>query len=214
MANVGWDRFTSLGHPSKFQRVFASCLRYCSDVAHRRHQTLHQTIKLCTLFGRLLGWVHNIYIFRNFARCKIHFTFKSCVLLYWHGTPAVGVSQTHSVIQGMELQNFRRGHHLSSVGRPSRWALVHIPVLLFFLAYSQPSQNGCVPYFNANLECISEMCCTRLAENTRRKKSPKIRDLATIAQLCLSVSSQPRHVSTMGKTCSTAISPPHVLRIW
>jgi len=29
------------------------------------------------------------------------------------------------------------------------------------------------------------MCCTRLAENTGRKKSPKIRHLSTIAQLLL-----------------------------
>jgi len=29
------------------------------------------------------------------------------------------------------------------------------------------------------------MCCTRVAENTRRKKSPKIRHRGTIAQLCV-----------------------------
>jgi len=40
----------------------------------------------------------------------------------------------------------------------------------FFLAYSQPSQIGCLPYFptwcglSANLKCRSETCCTRLAE--------------------------------------------------
>jgi len=48
----------------------------------------------------------------------------------------------------------------------------------FFLAYSQPSQMGCLPYFHsgpsANLECMSRMCCTRLVGNTRCKKSPKI----------------------------------------
>ena len=33
---------------------------------------------------------------------------------------------------------------------------------------------------SANLECRSEMCCTRLAENTGRKS----RHLCTIAQLC------------------------------
>jgi len=37
---------------------------------------------------------------------------------------------------------------------------------------------GCLPYFytwcglSVNLECMSEMCCTRVAGNTRRKKSP------------------------------------------
>jgi len=70
------------------------------------------------------------------------------------------------------------------------------------------------------------MCCTRLAENTGRKKVAKIticRDLrktaepiempfamdaesehhvGTIAQLCWAISSQLKHVSTIGKkTC-------------
>ena len=50
--------------------------------------------------------------------------------------------------------------------------------LLFFLTCSQRSQIGCLSYFytwcgpSANLECMYEMCCIRLAENTGRKKSP------------------------------------------
>jgi len=45
---------------------------------------------------------------------------------------------------------------------------------------------------------MSEMYCTRLAENTGRKD----RHLGAIAQLCRAVSSQIRHVSTIGKkTC-------------
>jgi len=119
-----------------------------------------------------------------------------------------------------------RGRHLYSAGWPSRWALAHILVsssygrpciadadiiflccffLLFFLILSQQSQIGCLPYFHtwcdpsANLECRSEMWCTRLAENAGRKKSPKIRDLRTIAQLCQAISLQIRHVSTIGK---------------
>jgi len=43
------------------------------------------------------------------------------------------------------------------------------------------------------------MCCTRLAANTGRKKVPKNRHLGTIAQLCRAISSQLRHVSTIGK---------------
>jgi len=43
------------------------------------------------------------------------------------------------------------------------------------------------------------MCCTRLAGNARPKKLPKIRHLGTIAQLCRAISSQLRHVSTIGK---------------
>jgi len=41
----------------------------------------------------------------------------------------------------------------------------------------------------------------RLAENTRRKISPKKRHLGTIAQICRAVSSQLRYISTIGKKC-------------
>jgi len=43
------------------------------------------------------------------------------------------------------------------------------------------------------------MCCTRLAENTGRKKVAKNRYLGTIAQLCRAIYSQLRHISTIGK---------------
>jgi len=81
-------------------------------------------------------------------------------------------------------------------------------LLLFFLTYSQRLEIGCLPHFHrwcgltVNLECRSEMCCTRLAENTGRKNYAKNRHLCTIAQLCRAMSSQIRHVSTIGKkTC-------------
>jgi len=54
---------------------------------------------------------------------------------------------------------------------------------------------------SANLGCRSEMCCTRLAENTGHKKSPKSRYLRTIVQLCRAISSQLRNVSTIVKNC-------------
>jgi len=53
------------------------------------------------------------------------------------------------------------------------------PLLSFFLAYSQPSQIGCLPYLHAwcglsaNLECMSEMCCTLLAEIQDAKNRQK-----------------------------------------
>jgi len=83
------------------------------------------------------------------------------------------------------------------------WLLLSF-FLLFFLASSQPSQIGCLPYFHtwcglsANLRCRSETCCARLAENTGRKNSPKIA-MGTIAQLCRGISSPLRHISTIGK---------------
>ena len=43
------------------------------------------------------------------------------------------------------------------------------------------------------------MCCSRLAANTGRKQVAKNRHLGTIAQFCQAISSQLRHVSTIGK---------------
>jgi len=43
------------------------------------------------------------------------------------------------------------------------------------------------------------MCCKRLAGNTGRKNDAKNRHLSTIAQLCRAISSQIKHVSTIGK---------------
>jgi len=43
------------------------------------------------------------------------------------------------------------------------------------------------------------MCCTRLVANIVHKKVAKNRHLGTIAQLCRAISSQIRHVSTIGK---------------
>ena len=86
--------------------------------------------------------------------------------------------------------------------------------LLFFLAYSQPSQIGCLPYFHtwgglsANLECRSGICCMRLVENTGRKNDAKIRHLGTIPQLCPAISSQQRHILTIGRNLlNSNISP-------
>jgi len=43
------------------------------------------------------------------------------------------------------------------------------------------------------------MCCMRLADNTGHKNYAKNRHLCTIAQLCRAISSQLRHLSTIGK---------------
>jgi len=75
---------------------FASCLHYYYiDVVHRR------PTKLCTMFGRLLGW-YTIYTFSgafaswlNFARYRLHFASKSCVLLYWNWQHAI--TARHSI---------------------------------------------------------------------------------------------------------------------
>jgi len=59
--------------------------------------------------------------------------------------------------------------------------------LFLFLTQSQPLQIGRLPCFDtwcglgANLECMSEMCCTRLAGNTGCKKSPSAHHRTTLS---------------------------------
>jgi len=93
----------------------------------------------------------------------------------------------------------RSGHYIFAL-----WFLSIF--FLFFLAYSQRPQVGCLPYHvytrcgpSANLECRSERCCTWLAANAGPKKVAKNRHLGTISQLCRAISSQLKHVSTIGK---------------
>ena len=88
------------------------------------------------------------------------------------------------------------------------WTLYFATVVsIFFFLFSSPILSGwigCLPYFHtwcglsANLECMSEMCCTQLAEN-KCKNYAKNHHLRTIAQLCRAISSQLRHVSRIGK---------------
>jgi len=54
------------------------------------------------------------------------------------------------------------------------------------------------------------MCCTWLAGNTGPKKSPKILHLVTIAQLCWTISSQLRHISTTGENLVKQQCLPHM----
>jgi len=92
----------------------------------------------------------------------------------------------------------RAGHYIFIL-----WFLSSM--FFFFLAWSQRPHNGCLPYFDkwcgpsANLECRSETCCVQLAENGGPKKPPKIGHLGTITQFCWAISSQLRHISTIGK---------------
>ena len=82
----------------------------------------------------------------------------------------------------------RTGHYIFVL-----WFLlssIFFPRLISAVAWCGPS---------ANLECRSEMCSARFAGNAGPKKSPKNHHLGTIAQLCRAISSQLRHVSTIGK---------------
>jgi len=128
MAEISWRVW---GTPENFNgfRILALLL-------HRRHSLEANQ----TLYGL---WpspvlVHYIYIFRG--SCPLmefcHMQNSLCVEVLRspilaalpHGTPAAGRAKLCGVIEGMELQNNHRGHHLYRAGRPSGWASAHILV--------------------------------------------------------------------------------------
>jgi len=108
----GLDLLASLGHPSNFNgfRVLPSLLqRHHSPDAN---QTLHD-------IWPSAGLVHYIYIFgavapsQNFALCKIHFTSRFCIRLYWlrycMALQQQASAKLCGVVQGMELRTFSEG---------------------------------------------------------------------------------------------------------
>jgi len=88
--------------------------------------------------------------------------------------------------------------------------LYFCPVVSFFFFYSSPHLSSCrlgvyhtsthgvalVRIPNTGLKCAAHSSMEML---DAKKKSPKIRRLGTIAQLCRAISSQLRHVSKIGK---------------
>ena len=104
--------------------------------------------------------------------------------------------------------------------------IMFLPCGFFFLPssffpspiLSRRMQIGCLPYLHstwcglsANLACRSETCCMRLAENTGHKKSSKMSS-AHHRTTCRAISSQLRHVSTMGEnllSSNTSSTCPH-----
>jgi len=86
------------------------------------------------------GLVHYIYIFRG--SCPVtefcHVQNSLCLQLllspiycqhYCTALEQSASAKVCGIVQGMELQNFCRGHHLYSTGRPSNWASAHILVI-------------------------------------------------------------------------------------
>jgi len=119
------------GNPANFNRF-----RSLASLLHWRrsseaNQTLHDVkpppglVSYIYIFGAFAPW-------QNFAMCKIHFVSKSCILQYWQQYCTVhdqwASAKLCCNVQGMELQNFRRWHHLYLAGWPSRWASAHILV--------------------------------------------------------------------------------------
>jgi len=123
-----------------------------------------------------------------------------------------------------------RARHIYSAGRPSRWALAHILVFscfIFFFFFSLNLSGRRLDVYHTSTHGVALMRIFWMQVwnvlhaarwKCRTQKSPKIRHLRTIAQLCPTMSSQPRHVSTIGKKAFKqqylAHMPPQYGKVW
>jgi len=126
----GWDRFWSFEHPIKFQQV--SRLAFVTAATSLTGGQPN--------FARCLAvsWTGTLYIhFRGSCLltefCPVQNSLYVQVLhspIYWQryctALQQRASAKLCSVVQGVELRNFRRGRHLYSVGWPPRWASAHI----------------------------------------------------------------------------------------
>jgi len=131
----GWDRFGSLGHPCKFQRVSRLAFVIAPTSLTGGQPNFARCLPVSyagTLYIHFGGGAFAPW--QNFVRCKIHFTSTVQVLrspilaALLHGTPAAGVSQTSRRGTRNGITDFRKGRHLYSAERPPRWASAHILV--------------------------------------------------------------------------------------
>jgi len=129
-----------LGHPSKFQRLSQLAFVTAASSLTGGQQNFAQC------FAVAPGLVHYIYIFgalapdrflpgAKFTLClSLAFSYIGSVTARHSSSGRHASAKLSSVVQGMELRNFRRGRHLYSAGRPSRWPS---PTFLFSSPFPQ-----------------------------------------------------------------------------
>ena len=188
-------------------RGWLSLVFFCFLSWHIYNWTIHGRGRWADMFLQMLPlllgiWTNGCAVQKrlNWSRCRLE---HRCIFLDFFLFTArfLNVFNVFLFYFFMDTLSSRCGHYIFVL-----WFLL---LLLSFLPRLIPAVADwtSIPYFHtrcgfsANLECRSEMWCTRLAENTGRKMSPKNRRLRTIAQLCPAIYSQLRHVSTIGKTC-------------
>ena len=138
----GWDRFVSLGHPNKFQRVsrlgfataakslngsqpnFARCLR-CLAVSRAR--TLYMHFRGCCFVT-------------EFATCKMNFASKSCALLYWQSYCTALEYWALAKLFGVEQRAppiFGRAAITLGIGPHSSWNMFFLTALVTVAAFDE-----------------------------------------------------------------------------
>jgi len=113
----GCNMLANLGHTSKFQQVSRLAFITAATSLTGGQPNFARCLAI-SWAGTLYTFLGTLVPFPNFAQCNIHFTSKSCILLYWQryytALQQRASAKLRGVVQGMELRNFRRGRHLYS----------------------------------------------------------------------------------------------------
>jgi len=115
------------GTPANFNgfRVLPSLLQRCRSL--EANQTLHNIWPS----PDLLCYIYNLgdsCPLTEFFPVQNSLYVEFFALSYCTALQQRASAKLCGVVQGMKLRNFRRGRHLYSAGRPSRWALAHIRI--------------------------------------------------------------------------------------
>ena len=144
-----------MGHPCKFQRVsrFASCLRYCNDVAHRRSPNFARCLAI--------SWAGTLCIhFRGLLPPDTilpgaKFTLRPSLSLSYTGSFTARHSSS-GCRSNFAARCTRNGiTELYSAGRPSRWASVHI--LVYFSLTSRKHNKASIKAKATSYAKVSRM---------------------------------------------------------
>jgi len=137
----GWDRFVSLGHPSKFQRVSHLAFVAAATLLTRGQPNFAQCLAV--------SWAGTLYIhFRGLLpsdRMSPGAIFILCPSPAFFYIGSITARHSSSGRQPNFAALNRGRHHLHSAGRPSVWALTHILV-----TYTLQHYNNTVTHQHLN----------------------------------------------------------------
>jgi len=162
---------------AKISREVHSVTHFIADCCRFLMRTIkHQTIVVCQMFGcfRCRRCYNNFKTNFSQRQTKSRLEISFAWILYCNIYVNLDM-QTFICILIMAVLRNKAGHYIFVL-----WFLLLLSFSSFFLAYSQTSQIGCLPYFHTwcglsvNFECRSDMCCTRLAEIQDVKLRKKI----------------------------------------
>ena len=106
---------------------------FVAELHRRRSTEVNQTFHDVWPSPALVYTIGGLCPVTKFCQLQNSLCAQVLLSINWHVTAwhsSMASAKVCDVVQGMKLRNFRRGRHLYSAGRPSRWASAHIIVII------------------------------------------------------------------------------------